>query len=270
MGLAESLKEECIQLRSSANNKEEVLREIALLALRSPVLSKLSEQEIFNALEARERVGSTGFGKGIAIPHCSLENLHEFVVGLLITPAGIDFQSLDKQKTKVFFFIIGPIDKRNVHIQILSSISRLLKTPDVIEQILQEKNTKTVRDHLLKLVRYKEGIEEKKGDCLFHVFIQKEKYFQEILQVFTAVEHASVSVLESSNAGYYLYSLPLFSAMWSDQSTSFNKVIVAVVSKDLSNDVIRRINMIVEDIDKAAGVLISVQDLFYSSGSIEY
>ena len=270
MSLAESLREECIQLRSRAINKKEVLREIARLALKSPVLSKLSEQDIFNALEARERIGSTGFGNGIAIPHCSLANLHEFVVGLLIAPEGVDFQSLDKQKTKLFFFIIGPIDKRNVHIQILSSISRLLKTPEVIEQVLQEKNIGTVRDCLLKLVRYKEVMEEKKGDCLFHVFIQKEKYFQEILQVFTAVEHASVSVLESSNAGYYLYSLPLFSAMWSDKSTSFNKIILAVISKDLSNDVIRRINMVVEDIDKAAGVHISVQDLFYSSGSIEY
>jgi PTS system nitrogen regulatory IIA component len=270
MNLAESFKAECVQLNSRAKNKKEVLREIARLALKSPVLSELSEQDIFNALEVRERIGSTGFGKGIAIPHCSLENLHEFVVGLLITPEGVDFQSLDKLKTKVFFFIIGPTEKRNVHIQILSSISRLFKTPEVIEQILKEKNIGTVRDRLLGLVRYREEMEEKKGYCLFHVFVQNEKYFQEILQVFTAAEHASVSVLESNNAGYYLYSLPLFSAMWSDKSTLFNKIIIAVISKDLSNDVIRRINMVVEDIDKTAGVLISVQDLFYSSGSIDY
>jgi PTS system nitrogen regulatory IIA component len=59
-------------------------------------------------LQQRERIGTTGFGGGIAIPHCSLDDIEEFVVGLLIVSDGVDFESLDGKKTTTFFFIIGP------------------------------------------------------------------------------------------------------------------------------------------------------------------
>jgi hypothetical protein len=80
----------------------------------------------------------------------------------------------------------------------------------------------------------------------------------------------SISVLETNAAGYYLHRLPLFAAYWSESQKGFCRLILAVVDRDLCNDVIRRIQTLVEDIDKSPGVLVSVQELFYSSGSLEF
>jgi hypothetical protein len=94
--------------------------------------------------------------------------------------------------------------------------------------------------------------------------------FEDILQVFSAAVKGSITVVETNNAGYYLHRLPLFSAYWSDVTQTFNRLIIAVVDRDFTNDVIRRIHMVANNIEKETGVLITVQDLVYTSGSIEF
>jgi len=264
------LRIECIKVGSSTEDKRGILEEIARLAKKSALLSEYREEEIFERLFAREKIGSTGFGKGIAIPHCSLERVEEFIVGLLIHKAGVDFGAIDNQPVHAFFFIIGPSSQRDMHIQILSSISKLIKTPDAVERLNTLKDAQEVFHYLSGLLQYGEKTETKEGQCLFHVFIQREEYFNEILQVFTAAVTGSLLVIDADNVGSYLYSLPLFSALWSERREMFNKIIVAVVHKGLSNDVIRRINLIADNIEKEPGVLVAVQDLIYTSGSIEF
>ena len=270
MSLIDSLRPECLQIGSKAKDKTAVLHEITKLALKSRPLAPFSENEIFNAFQARENIGSTGFGQGIAIPHCSLKNLTEFVVGLLIIPEGMDFASIDGQKTRAFFFIIGPGNKRNQHIQILSAISRLLKSPADIARLVEAPEKKTLKERFLSLVQYQDIDKEKKGKSLFQVFIQREDYFQDILQAFSAAVQGSISVIETNNAGYYLNTLPLFSAYWTEKNRGFNRIILSVVNKELCNDIIRRINLIVDDIDQESGVLITVQDLVYTCGSLDF
>lgn len=270
MSLINSLRPECLQIGSKARNKTAVLHEISRLALKSAPLAPFSEDEIFNALQARENIGSTGFGQGIAIPHCSLKNLTEFIVGLLIIPEGIDFASLDGRKTSAFFFIIGPENKRNQHIQILSGVSRLLKSPADISRLIEAPDKETLKERFLSLVQYQDRGKEKKEKSLFQVFIQREDYFEDILQAFSAAVQGTISVIETNNAGYYLNTLPLFSAYWTEKDRGFNRIILAVVEKELCNDIIRRINLIVDDIDRESGVLITVHDLSYTSGSLDF
>jgi mannitol/fructose-specific phosphotransferase system IIA component (Ntr-type) len=266
----EVLRPEAVQVGSRARTKHEILRDIAVLARKSPILSAIGEDDIYHALEARENIGSTGFEEGIAIPHCSLESLEDFVVGVLIHTSGIDFHAIDSKKTTIFFFIIGPKGNRNSHIQILSSISKLMKTPEVAKHLRNARDPGTIIGFLEGIFRFKEEIPEKKGSCIFHVFIQREDLFEDILQVFSAAVKGSITVVETNNAGYYLHRLPLFSAYWSDVTQTFNRLIIAVVDRDFTNDVIRRIHMVANNIEKETGVLITVQDLVYTSGSIEF
>ena len=149
MDLVQSFRKECIQIGSAAQDKAGLLREIAALAVRSPVLAGYPPERIFAALQEREKIGSTGFGNGIAIPHCNLKDVEDFVVGVLILPRGIDFDALDKKQTRILFFIIGPEDRRNQHIQILSSISKLLKTPQTIEDLLGAQTPEKVFETVL-------------------------------------------------------------------------------------------------------------------------
>ena len=100
MNLLNFVKNECIATGVSVSNKTECLQKVAQLAKKSSVLKNISEKEIFEALQNREELGSTGFENGIAIPHCRLENVEEFVVGFITIPDGIDFAALvDKCST---------------------------------------------------------------------------------------------------------------------------------------------------------------------------
>jgi PTS system nitrogen regulatory IIA component len=273
MSLFKSFRPECIQVGSEAQNKNEVLGELARLAKKSKVLDRVPEKRIRDALQEREQVGTTGFGSGIAIPHCALDDIDEFVVGLLITPDGIDFDSLDGKKTTTFFFIVGPKSQRNRHIQLLSAISKILKDPEVIQRFLEafdEKRVREIVEELFRLVDVGVSPGPQKGRCLFHVFVQREECFEDLLQVFSAAVEGSIAVLETNAAGYYLHRLPLFAAYWTESQKGFCRLILAVVDRDLCNDVIRRIHTVVEDVEKTPGVLISVQELLYSSGSLEF
>ena len=95
MKLADVLLKECIAVNAQLSDKAEALRQVAGLAKKSSILDNVSEQEILVGLQARESLGSTGVGKGIAIPHCRLKTVKDFVVGIATVPAGIDFDSLD-------------------------------------------------------------------------------------------------------------------------------------------------------------------------------
>jgi mannitol/fructose-specific phosphotransferase system IIA component (Ntr-type) len=272
MSLMASFRPECIQVGSTARDKIEVLQEIAAVAKRSAVLSAFSEEQIFQALQAREKIGSTGFSNGIAIPHCSLENLPEFVVGVLIAPQGVGFDSFDDKPTRAFFFIIGPRSRRDSHIQLLSGISKILKKPRIIDRFLEARDPRMVKSiiaEFFNLIHFEEE-EGQKGKCLFHVFVQREEYFQDILQTFSAAVQGSVAVVEAARAGFYLHANPLFAAYTGGNARTFSRLITAVVDKDLSNEVIRRIHMIVDRIDEEPGVLLTVQEIFYSSGSLEF
>ena len=102
--------------------------------------------------------------------------------------------------------------------------------------------------------------------CLFHVIIQREEHFDEILEIFSASVQGSVAVIEAKSAGAYLHRIPLFAAYWTEQPSSHSSIILAVVDKGLCNDIIRRISLVVDNLDREPGVLVSVQDLLYSAG----
>ena len=261
---------ECMQIGTDAKDKKETLREIAILAKKSVFLKKHSEVEIFNSLLERENIGSTGFGNDIAIPHCSFDNLNDFIVGVLINKNGVDFKSLDKKKTKVFFFIIGPSKERNKHIQILSSISRLLKSEDNVNDIINASSNKELIEIISKSSDVKEKDITPSDNVIFHVLIQKEKYFDDILQIFSEVVDRGISVIETVNAGHFLHALPLFSTFWSEDKKTYSRVIIAIVDKKLSNNIIRRINTIVDNIEKESGVLVTANELFYTNGCIDF
>lgn len=265
--MIDSLRPECIRIGSAAKNKEELLREISILACGSPVAGDLSPADVEKALAQREELSSTGLGGGLAIPHCSFDSLQDFVVGLIVLKEGIDFDSLDGGKVKLVFFIIGSTAMRNKHIKILSSISKIMKDSELAAGLLSASDPSAINSLLTR--DKTETIQVKPFEkCQFTIHIQDEEIFTDVLEILSSEVEGDVSVLESSTAGSYLHKLPLFSTFWNESSKSFSKVIVAVVDKRLMNDTIRRINMVRPA--EQGGILISVNDLIYHDGSIDF
>jgi PTS system nitrogen regulatory IIA component len=114
------------------NSKKQALQEIASHAAR---LTGLEAAAIYEALLQRERLGSTGIGEGIAIPHGKLPGLTRIfgLVARLEKP--IDFEALDGQHVDVLFLLLAPEGAGADHLKALSRVARVLREPGLVERV---------------------------------------------------------------------------------------------------------------------------------------
>ena len=254
------------------SSKEAVLRKIAAMAADRPVLSGYTEEDLFTNLLERERIGSTGFENGAALPHCALEKAEDFVTGVLVVPGGVNFDAVDGKKSVVFAFIIGPASERNTHIQLLSAYSRIFSDPSAIKLASKAADGDHLKTFFIENAQEIEDsnyLQKRKPKNLVLMVLQNKEYFEEFLQILAATANAAITVVESSNAGSFLHRMPLFSSFWSETQSSYNKIIIATVEREKCNDLIRRLNTSLKNFENPQGVLITVQELTYTIGSLE-
>mgnify|MGYP006279536587 CR=1 FL=1 len=269
MTLFDALRSECVQIGSQARTKDEVLWEVADLARQAPPLAGRDRSELHQLLKDREEQGSTGFGGGIAIPHASIDDVDEFVVGVQIAAEGVPFESLDGDPATIVVFIFGPSNRRNEHIRLLSSVSAILSNERAVAEVFAAKTPEAVREAIL---RHEEPVaeEEDQKRSMVFAFVQDENRFERILQIFSASVNGSVSVIEASNARAFLNRLPVFSGFWTETSAGFQRVIVGIVESKFSNDVVRRIHTEANREEAEGGLLVAVLELAYCSGNLDF
>jgi len=268
MDLHRLLKLECVAVDIGPANKAETLDQVARLAKRSSVLDPLSVEEVRRALSERESVGSTGFGKGIAIPHCRIDGVSEFVVGLATVADGVDFDALDGERVRLIAFIVGPALESTEHIRVLSALSRVLSEADVVSEMLAARTSEALRESFLRHIPPEREDEGDASRSLFVVLVQDEPLFQEILQIFGGTEPRLTVVLEAENASAYLARMPLFAGLWTDHPRSFSRVIMSFVGRHMTNETVRRIEQTTGPLAEAEHVLVTVQNVFYVAGSL--
>lgn len=268
MRLIDYVRPECVVAGVEFAGKEAVLREVARLAKMSPILEAVPEAAILDGLREREALGSTGFGNGIAIPHCRLEGIDDFVVGLISVPAGVDFDAFDGEKVTLVTFIVAPKGKTDSHIRLLSVVSQTLGIPHAMAEMAAQPTAEALRKSFLRYTLDDVAGEERTNKSLLQVFIQKEDLLRDILQALTAAESSSVVVVDAENTAAYLSHMPLFAGLWSDDPKGFNRIIVAVVERRLANEIVRRIEGITGNLDQTHGVMVTIQDLAYAAGVI--
>ena len=121
----------CADLKS--RDKKGILEELA-----APVAEAtgISRDEIIRVLMERERLGSTGIGGGIGIPHGKLKELQKLALGFGLSRAGVDFESMDGKPTHIFFLLLTPENSTGLHLKVLARISRILKNDPFKEKLL--------------------------------------------------------------------------------------------------------------------------------------
>ena len=114
-------------------SKKRVLEQIAnLIGTDVPGLDR---QEVFESLIAREKLGSTGFGNGIAIPHCRLKGCASPVSALLHLDAPIDFDAIDGAPVDLLFVLLVPEAATDAHLELLRQIASMLDRKDVRDRL---------------------------------------------------------------------------------------------------------------------------------------
>ena len=127
MNMKDALKEACVIADLKGGTKKEVLTELATALKQGGVISNV-EAAVAVILE-REKLGSTGIGEGIAIPHGKMKGIDRILCAFGRSKEGVDFDAIDKKPVHIFFLLLAPEDSAGLHIQMLSRISRILKRP---------------------------------------------------------------------------------------------------------------------------------------------
>lgn len=132
MALADLLQQDAIIPALKVNSKKQLLQELAAKAAR---ITGISEREVFDVILQREKLGSTGVGHGIAIPHGKLASIHKItgVFARLETP--VDFEALDDQPVDLVFLLLAPEGAGADHLKALSRIARALRDPELVAKL---------------------------------------------------------------------------------------------------------------------------------------
>jgi PTS system nitrogen regulatory IIA component len=135
MKILELLDRNCILANLKAGNKQEVLEELAGALV--PGQDGLTLQTVVEVLLDRERLGSTGIGDNIAIPHGKLANLSKLRLAFGRSLKGVDFSSMDGKPTHLFFLLLAPINSAGLHLKALAKISRMLMSQSFRESLMK-------------------------------------------------------------------------------------------------------------------------------------
>lgn len=146
MKITEILRPEAVVEELKSTTKAGALEEL------SAVIERVSgiplKERLVRALEERERLGSTGIGDGIAIPHGKLKDVKVMMAAFGRSPRGLDFQSIDGKPAHIFFLLVAPEDMAGPHLKALARISRLLKEPSRRKAFMEAKT----REDIYKLI----------------------------------------------------------------------------------------------------------------------
>jgi PTS system fructose-specific IIA component/PTS system nitrogen regulatory IIA component len=150
MKFSDFVKADSIKADLMATDKESVIRELVSSLICNGQLDSDEHENIVQAILKREELGSTGIGRGIAVPHTKHPSVDQPIGTVGVSIAGVDFHSLDGEKVQLFFLLISPPDRPSDHLRALENISKQLqddtfcrflkqsKTAQDIQQILEE------------------------------------------------------------------------------------------------------------------------------------
>ncbi|MGB5179194.1 MAG: PTS IIA-like nitrogen regulatory protein PtsN [Gammaproteobacteria bacterium] len=129
MKITDLLSADRVACCNEVGSKKRLLEQLGeLLASSSPVLS---QHEIFDALLNREKLGSTGLGKGVAIPHGRMAGLEHPVCAFVKLAAAVDFDTADGQPVDLVFALLVPEDSTEEHLQVLSTIAEIFSNAGI-------------------------------------------------------------------------------------------------------------------------------------------
>jgi PTS system nitrogen regulatory IIA component len=148
MKIDEILKKESVIADLVGKNKLEVIKEMTSCLKQNNIIK--DDQALFTTLMEREKLGSTGIGENVAIPHGKSDELTQIIAVFARSLGGVDFESLDQKPVHFVCMVIAPAHSTGQHLKALARISRLFKNQALREGILKAEDSNAIYSILLE------------------------------------------------------------------------------------------------------------------------
>lgn len=147
MKIGDILKPECVLADMRGKTKREILTELS-----KPIADVygINIEELVGVLLNREKLGSTGIGEGVAIPHGKVSGLDTIAASVGMSREGLKFDALDSKPCHIFFLLVAPVNAVSGHLKALARASMLLKNPSLREHLVAADSTEKIYDTLIE------------------------------------------------------------------------------------------------------------------------
>lgn len=146
MKLTEFIRKKAIILSLKSPNKRGIVNEMVTSVKKACDGEKFSVDDVVEAVMEREKVGSTGLGGGVAVPHARLDSLKDVVGAFGRCVKGVDFNSVDGEPVSLVFLILAPPAKNEDYLAALQKTMRAIKQPNLCKFLRAAKTAKDVED----------------------------------------------------------------------------------------------------------------------------
>ncbi|NCC51835.1 MAG: PTS sugar transporter subunit IIA [Spartobacteria bacterium] len=271
MKMTDLLSKELCEPGLRARNKADVLREMSTVLKRHPALRDVGEDAILDKLMAREELGSTGFGGGLAIPHCRLPGLDRFILALGVSKRGVAFDAMDGKKAHLFCVMVGPDNEPQRHVKMLAEISLAVKTEAARREMIKAPSQIALYESFLRHSLRDEDTNSHRKKKLLMLVLQDEDTVTDVMELFVEMGIRGASVLESQAMGKVLTTVPLFASFinFLGSEDEYQRIIFSIVHEDQVARVIDSIEEITGDMDTHTGAMALVLDIAMMKGSLQ-
>ena len=147
MKIEEILKKESVIADLLGDSKVKVIKEMTQCLKQNNFIK--NDQDLFETLMEREKLGSTGIGENVAIPHGKSDEVTQIITVLARSKKGVEFESLDQKPVHFVCMVIAPAHSTGQHLKVLARVSRIFKNQGIREEILKAENSDTIYSILM-------------------------------------------------------------------------------------------------------------------------
>jgi len=147
MKIEEILKKESVIADLLGDSKVKVIKEMTQCLKKNNFIK--NDQALFETLMEREKLGSTGIGENVAIPHGKSDEITQIITVLARSKKGVEFESLDQKPVHFVCMVIAPAHSTGQHLKVLARVSRIFKNQGIREEILKAENSDTIYSILM-------------------------------------------------------------------------------------------------------------------------
>ena len=145
MILIESLFPDTIITDYKPSNRWDIIKYLVNLLVKNGQLSGELADSITKALIEREKSMSTGIGKGIAIPHCVIDQIEEPKIAMAILPKGINFEAIDDEPVQIIILLLSPKSKMQLHVKNLAAIAKFMNNDQLKDKLISLKDSSEIK-----------------------------------------------------------------------------------------------------------------------------